>query len=312
MKVSLLVTLVVTTTTAVDASTRVVVLEFGKGGTVRRTTSTDPETSVQGVASFWNALHPTNAKRRQLQHAGMSVVPDLFNKAASSVVIGLSGKVDVDAMPNVGRFISAQAVGTMEVLGGHHCSDMMSRLQDVETVEDITALKDTAAKQTEKDGLTAVSVQVDSSNAKKIDAELNAVLQQIQKQLKGSDRTIVVHIVVDEDEEVGRRRLESRQLADDGNYNNANGNNNNNANGNNNNANGNQYSGYYGYGYYNSFGEWITPYKTMFQIQYFNVVLWTAIGLMLALIYSVYLMTSMPLEPDTLLFGVTAKMIGDD
>jgi hypothetical protein len=185
-------------------------------------------------------------------------------------------------------------------------------LQDVETVEDITALKDTAAKQTEKDGLTAVSVQVDSSNAKKIDAELNAVLQQIQKQLKGSDRTIVVHIVVDEDEEVGRRRLESRQLADDGNYNNANGNNNNNANGNNNNANGNQYSGYYGYGYYNSFGEWITPYKTMFQIQYFNVVLWTAIGLMLALIYSVYLMTSMPLEPDTLLFGVTAKMIGDD
>jgi hypothetical protein len=71
------------------------------------------------------------------------------------------------------------------------------------------------------------------------------------------------------------------------------------------NANGN---GYYGYGYYNAYGEWVTPYKTMFQIQYFNIVLWTAVGLTVVLFFSVYLMMNMPLMADTLLFGESAKM----
>ena len=43
-------------------------------------------------------------------------------------------------------------------------------------------------------------------------------------------------------------------------------------------------NGYYGYGYYNAYGEWVTPYKTMFQIQYFNVVLWTSLGLCLIIL----------------------------
>ena len=67
-------------------------------------------------------------------------------------------------------------------------------------------------------------------------------------------------------------------------------------------------NGYYGYGYYNAYGEWVTPYKTMFQIQYFNVVLWTAVGLIIVLLFSVYLMMNMPLMADTLLFGESAKM----
>jgi hypothetical protein len=77
----------------------------------------------------------------------------------------------------------------------------------------------------------------------------------------------------------------------------------------NNNANGN--NGYYGYGYYNAYGEWVTPYKTMFQIQYFNVVLWTSVALVLVLFFTVYLMINMPLMADTLLFGESAKMAGD-
>lgn len=72
-----------------------------------------------------------------------------------------------------------------------------------------------------------------------------------------------------------------------------------------NNANGN--NGYYGYGYYNAYGEWVTPYKTMFQIQYFNVVLWTSVVLVIALFFTVYLMINMPLMADTLLFGESAK-----
>jgi len=50
----------------------------------------------------------------------------------------------------------------------------------------------------------------------------------------------------------------------------------------------------------------------MFQIQYFNVVLWTAIGLTITLISTIYLMLYMPLMPDTLLFGESAKVMGDD
>jgi hypothetical protein len=67
---------------------------------------------------------------------------------------------------------------------------------------------------------------------------------------------------------------------------------------------------YYGYGYYNSDGEYVTPFKTMFQIQYFNVVLWTSVGLVVMLFFVIYLMINMPLEADTLLFGESAK-IGD-
>jgi hypothetical protein len=29
---------------------------------------------------------------------------------------------------------------------------------------------------------------------------------------------------------------------------------------------------------HNNYGEWVTPYKTMFQIQYFNVNLWTSLS----------------------------------
>jgi hypothetical protein len=46
----------------------------------------------------------------------------------------------------------------------------------------------------------------------------------------------------------------------------------------------------------------------MFQIQYFNIVLWTAVGLTLVLFFSVFLMINMPLMADTLLFGESAKM----
>ena len=48
----------------------------------------------------------------------------------------------------------------------------------------------------------------------------------------------------------------------------------------------------------------------MFQIQYFNMVLWTSVGLTVVLFYTIYQMMDMPLEADTLLFGESAK-IGD-
>jgi hypothetical protein len=70
-------------------------------------------------------------------------------------------------------------------------------------------------------------------------------------------------------------------------------------------------NGYYGYGYYNTYGNYVTPYKTMFQIQYFNVVLWTSIALVVITFATVSMMINMPLEADTLLFGESAKMVGE-
>jgi hypothetical protein len=49
----------------------------------------------------------------------------------------------------------------------------------------------------------------------------------------------------------------------------------------------------------------------MFQIQYFNVVLWTSIGLVVLLLFVIWLVIDMPLEADTLLFGESAKMMGE-
>jgi hypothetical protein len=77
------------------------------------------------------------------------------------------------------------------------------------------------------------------------------------------------------------------------------------------NAAANNKNGYYGYGYYNRYGNYATPYKTMFQIQYFNVVLWTSITLVVLTFATVSMMINMPLEADTLLFGESAKMVGE-
>lgn len=61
-------------------------------------------------------------------------------------------------------------------------------------------------------------------------------------------------------------------------------------------ANNDKQDGYYGYGYYDANGVWTTPYKTMFQIQYFNIVLWTSVVLFLVTAFSIFLVTDMPLE----------------
>jgi hypothetical protein len=73
-------------------------------------------------------------------------------------------------------------------------------------------------------------------------------------------------------------------------------------------ANGQYNNAYNGYGYYNENGVWVTPFKTMFQIQYFNIVLWTSVALVITIFFVVYLVVNMPLEADTLLFGESAKI----
>jgi hypothetical protein len=128
------------------------------------------------------------------------------------------------------------------------------------------------------------------------DADVHAALAPGLRKLKemavSSGRTLVVHLVVENDRP-SRPNAASRRLQE-----------------NNGNNQAQQADGYYGYGYYKN-GVWVTPYKTMFQIQYFNVVTWTSIGLALVMCYTFYKMLYMPLEPDTLLFGESAKLVGE-
>ena len=68
-------------------------------------------------------------------------------------------------------------------------------------------------------------------------------------------------------------------------------------------ANNNNLNGYYGYGYYDANGVWTTPYKTMFQIQYYNIVLWTSLSLFVVLAFAIFLVTDMPLEVSTFVWN---------
>jgi len=307
--------------TAADAATKVAVIELGKGGTVRRTTSKSTEASVEGVTSFWSALHSQG--RRKLQQAGMTVVPDLFNKADSSVVIGLKGSgVNLDAMPSVNEMVSREGkqgvVGHMEIAGSQ-CDSLMSSVDDVEIAEtpDVAPVK----KQADKAGLSGFKVLVNSADASNVDHQLTTILEEMDRSANEAGKTVIVHLIVEEDMAVTRRRLEQEEgeegegeeeegEGEDEGENEENQDGENNAEDDNNNGKGD--NGYYGYGYYNAYGEWVTPYKTMFQIQYFNIVLWTAVGLTIALFFTIYLMMFMPLEADTLLFGESAKLMGDD
>ena len=304
----------------VDASTRVAVLELGASGTVRRTTSSSEVTSVDGVASFWSALHGYG---RKLQHAGMPMVPDLFSRPQSGVVIGLTGSgIDLDNMPTLESLLEGveeknenNVVGHMQV-HGNQCKNMLKNVPDKQEYAS-GELKSAFDVQANQAGISGMHFDVSSDNAADFDAQLAALLKGYS-----SSETVIVHLVVEEEDGSARRRVLTselegktssatkeepiqRRLAEDEGEGEGEGDGDGDGDENNN-------SGYYGYGYYNAYGEWVTPYKTMFQIQYFNVVLWTSLGLVATLFFSIYLMIYMPLMADTLLFGESARVAHDD
>ena len=287
-----------------DATTRVAVIELGTPGKVRRTTAVNEQTTVDGVASFWSSLHGYG---RKLQHAGMTVVPDLFSRPDSGLVLGLTG-VDLDNMPNLNALMTEETdgvVGHMQV-HGRACDKILRTIKDVQHV-DSSALGSTFASQAAQPSISAMQMDVTSETASSVDMRLAALIQKADEDAKNSGKTVILHLVVEEDDDASRRRRLARRLQDEGEDQNENAEQNNADQ----NANNQQNNGYYGYGYYSN-GEWVTPYKTMFQIQYFNVVLWTSLGLVATLFFSLYLFVNMPLMPDTLLFGESAKVAHDD
>jgi len=305
----------------VDAATRVAVIDLGMPGAVRRTTTAagQEETSADGVASFLSALH---GHGRKLQHAGMPVVPDLFSRPESGVMLSLTGSgLDLDRMPalhsimrNIDEQDDSRVVGHMQV-SGNQCQKMLDSVPEKRNESPSDSLKVAFEAHALEAGLSGVKFGVTSANVGSIDDQLALLLEGFS-----SSQRVVLHLCIEEEDGSARRRQLSlnldgkeergakgssttqRRLGSEDEEGNEQGNNNDQANNN----------GYYGYGYFNAYGEWVTPYKTMFQIQYFNVVLWTSLGLVAVLFFSIYLMIYMPLMADTLLFGESARVAHDD
>lgn len=267
---------------ATFANTHIGVFQFGKPAV--RATASSPETSVSGVTSFWKALH-----ERTPQTPDMSLVPDIFTVPHSSIVLVL-GEQETDILN------SEAVVGHLELAGGRSHALLNEIHHETVAAEELPKITTQTALEKGISGIKLTST-VDTAQ---MDNFLNTCRRVAQEQ----ETSIVVHVVVEGDEAPlrSRRLAEQRRLEDEQQQGEQA----------ENNQDDKEQNGYYGYGYFNEFNEYVTPYKTMFQIHYFNVVTWTSIGLVVVMFYSIFLMAYMPLEADTLLFGESAKMVGDE
>lgn len=211
----------------------------------------------------------------------MSIVPDFFKKADAGIIIGLQGK-SLESMPIAKSFLGEGAavdnvVGHIHV-PGQAGADLMkfASSKDVEMVskEDMGGRLQSTAETAARgaiDGMEALSFTVDNDDvAAEADAGLGRMLKALKKQAATNGKTVVVHLVMDST----RRRLDE-----------------NNQNGEGENQNNNN-----GYAY---------NYRTMYEIQNFNLFLWTAVGLLTILFMVISAFINMQLFPDTLLYGET-------
>jgi hypothetical protein len=284
-----------------SAETTVVVLEYGPGGSVHRTAaSAAAESSPAAVASFWNVLHrPSSSKRSPSmgQHAGMSVVPDLFKRPDAGIVIGLRAS-SLESMPNAASLLSSEDVpATNNVVGrlrvrGNVCTELVKLVApdgDVEVVEvgedagrRLLSTAEAAARGL--GGIEALSLVVDVSDPKAAaaaDEKLGRMLVALTDLAASNGKTVVLHLVVEGTAASTSAALAAgRRLQEDAN-----------------NADANSYS---------------SNQKSMYEIQSFNLYLWTSVGLFVVVAMVMSAFIGMPLYPDTLLFGESGKMSSSD
>ena len=293
-------------------------------------------------------MHPSkNGKYSSHGYAGMSVVPDLFTKADVGVIVGLGGNVAdyLESMPTAMALLSAGAAdgGNGNTIGqikisGHVANTLIKGVSSPKAKSDAVVtdrddfgrrLSSTSTADEAGSLFDAVSLQVlDGSDAKEADEQLRRLIQRLQDESAASDKTVVVHLVVEtivpesvvsanrrrlnEDEEGGeegeQNNSQDQDNQDEQNNSQDQDNNENNNNQNNNNGQ-NQYQNGENYGYSSS--SYSYNYKTMYEIQTFNVITWTAVGLVVIVFMVMGAFIGMPLYPDTLLFGFSSK-IGSD
>jgi len=278
---SLALPALVATNSFVLAETTVGILEFGPGGSVHRTTSSVTESNSATVASLWNVLHRPSSKQTWNRHAGVSIVPDLFTAADSGIIIGMKGE-GLKFMPTTMSLLDVEeamdnVVGHIHV-PGQAGADLMKRVsasaEDLEIIpKDLMGIRlQTTAENAALgaiDGLKVLSLDVDSADAAEVaDEQLGLMLKTLNKQAVANEKTVVLHPFV---EESIRRRLEGDNNEEGENQ-----------------GNNNAYA-------------WNE--KTIYEIQTFNLYLWTSVGMFVILAMTMSAFVGMPLMPDTLLFG---------
>jgi len=249
----------------------------------------------------------------------MTVVPDLFQRPKGGIVLGIVGSgVDVEEMPTLATLVEQQednVVGQFHLKGAQGKTLLRqvstTKVQDGDELESMTLSKaKSISSPTAKhhNTLSSVVAHVDGDmTPQQMDNHLKRTLEAISQHAQETQSSIIVHLIVEEDaSEVAQRRLStssssdsssSRMLQEDDDEKEDN-------------ENGENVAGMYAY-FDEDTNEWVYPYKTMFQIQYYNIVLWTSIGLF-AILATANLMTmNMPLMADTLLFGESAKMVAE-
>jgi len=279
-------------TSLVKASTTIAVLEFGRKGSVHRTTSNSRRTSVAGVQSLWRAMSNEGP-----QHAGMTVVPDLFQKPKHSIVVGIPG-VNLDSLPTLSKLTmneGSNVVGHMNVVG------TKSGVLCAKTGNSLSATTETMVERVKSqmlsNKLSSVYIETEVGEVALTDAKVKELIKFFENY--AGESSVVVYLVVDKEESLTHRNLMSRRLED--------------ADGDGDEEDGNDDDGNCEgvVGYINENGECYRPFENIFEIQYFNVVLGTSLGLVLLVFYALWLTVNMPLMPDTLLFGESVKVLGD-
>jgi len=306
---SLGVAAALSTLCSVEAAT-VGVMELGKGGTLHRAGESSTPSSTNGVMSFWRSLHDADRTSRSTQVPGMSVVPDLFVRADGGVVIGLTGNAEgnLSSMPTVAALLNEESNnGKINVAGNKSGRKLMKGLQAtrIEESSNFDATLSAKAKSilsATGNKLESMTMNVNNAeDAKQVDASLSRMLKVLAKEAEAKGNTIVVHLVLDRDieTELAAINTEERRRLDENN------------NDGNDNADGGDEDGYEIPGYYDDNGVFVTNYRTIFQIQYYGVILWTSVGLLSIFMAANYATMNMPLMPDTLLFGESAKMVAE-
>jgi len=316
-------------------SATVSVVELGQAGrrVTRLTQNSQQTSSVSAVASFLSAMHEvshsaldgkknlsTTARlkaeaghRRRMQEPGMALVPDMFQKADGGLAVFLvAGESEqelkmMESQPVYSKLVK-EKIGGFEIKQTDESLMKSSFSEGVPFIssrvsEDVVLVKVAAVVAEKGNQLQAIAIEVE--DASQADQKLASIINGLKKE----DGTYVLHVVLD-DAVKSRRRLTSantnqqRNLSEseDGEEDNNNSNDQQDDQDNQNNQDGDNRDGNYG----NSSDD---NFRSMYEIQYFNVVLWTALGLLTILFYAVLLMINMPLMADTLLFGESAKMV---
>ncbi|KAL7500089.1 hypothetical protein ACHAWT_009051 [Skeletonema menzelii] len=308
---------------AASKQTTVTILEFGKGGTIHAATNSihnaaSITTTPAAMTSFWKAMHPAkDGKYSSHGYAGMAVVPDLFTKADLGVIVGLGGNVAAhleNNMPTAMALLSdskEDAVVGQVKISGHVSNQLIQGVVSTPKAKSAAVVTDkddfgrrlsSSTTAGEAGSLDVMSLQImDDADAKEADDQLRQLIQRLKDESEASGKTVVVHLVVETviPESVvssSRRRLQDEDQE---------GNQNNQQNQNQNNNQNQQQDGENGYTTY------AYNYKTMYEIQTFNVITWTAVGLVVIVFMVMGAFIGMPLYPDTLLFGFSSK-IGSD